>query len=246
MKEHPSAMKEFQNHPLADVFPMMGDVELKELADDIKKNGLRDLICLYEDKILDGRNRYAACKMIGIDPTVRCYSMTKEDFEERHITPLKYITSLNLHRRHLSLSQRTVIAVKLADIEHGQVGGGHDRQIGKSTALVSQAEAATLLNVSESMVHKARKIIKHAPEKVLEIERGEKTINKAMTEIREKNADEYHTATRRSKPEGNLPLSFKAAIGAVQTEIENMIEKKWHAMNKEEAKNEIKNLLTLF
>jgi hypothetical protein len=54
-----------QLHPLANEFPLMDEAELKELADDIKKNGLIDPIAIYENKILDGRNRYKAANMVG-------------------------------------------------------------------------------------------------------------------------------------------------------------------------------------
>lgn len=48
-------------HPVACIFPMMDDASLHELADDIKKHGQYEPIMLYEGKILDGRNRSAAC-----------------------------------------------------------------------------------------------------------------------------------------------------------------------------------------
>ena len=35
-------------HPLADTFPMMSDGELKELAEDIKKNGQREPVVFAE------------------------------------------------------------------------------------------------------------------------------------------------------------------------------------------------------
>ena len=70
-------------HPAADKLPMMSDAELAELAADIKANGLLEPIVVWEDNteaakggegpfptyLLDGRNRLAALKLLGItDP----------------------------------------------------------------------------------------------------------------------------------------------------------------------------------
>jgi len=53
-------------HPLAGLFPLMEGAEFDELRDDIKKHGLREPLCEYEGKLLDGRNRYRACEAAGI------------------------------------------------------------------------------------------------------------------------------------------------------------------------------------
>jgi ParB-like chromosome segregation protein Spo0J len=42
----------YEFHPLADIFPMLDDDELKALAEDIKAKGLTEPITLYEDKVL--------------------------------------------------------------------------------------------------------------------------------------------------------------------------------------------------
>jgi hypothetical protein len=57
-------------HPAADIFPMMTDDELQELAADIAENGLQVPIVLdHTGKVLiDGRNRLEACKIAQVEP----------------------------------------------------------------------------------------------------------------------------------------------------------------------------------
>ncbi len=58
--------------PAADVFPMMTDDELQELAEDIRANGLRQPVTIAKINgvwmLIDGRNRREACKIAGVVP----------------------------------------------------------------------------------------------------------------------------------------------------------------------------------
>jgi predicted DNA-binding protein (UPF0251 family) len=84
-------------HDFATVFPLISTSELESLADDIKKNGLLEDIWLYEGKILDGRNRYLACKKANITP--RFKEFTGSD-------ALSFVVSKNHHRRHLTTDEK--------------------------------------------------------------------------------------------------------------------------------------------
>jgi hypothetical protein len=96
-------------HPAACIFPMMAELELNELADDIQRNGQREDIIMLDGKILDGRNRWIACKLRGITPkTVNAGNEVND--------PVSYVLSLNLHRRHLTPSQSSMCAARARDI----------------------------------------------------------------------------------------------------------------------------------
>lgn len=98
---------ELEFHPIANVFPLMEGEEFRELAQDIEKNGQQQPILTFEDKILDGRNRYRACLEAGEEPWVERWQGD---------SPVEAVLSLNLHRRHLSSSQRAMIAERM--LEH--------------------------------------------------------------------------------------------------------------------------------
>jgi hypothetical protein len=104
-------------HPAADLFPMMPADELKALGEDIKKHGLREPIILYEDMILDGRNRYRACIEAGVVPTFRLggqWPPEQINLARPLITdPYAYVISANIHRRHLTPDQKRDLIGKL-------------------------------------------------------------------------------------------------------------------------------------
>jgi hypothetical protein len=54
-------------HPVAEIFPLLDPTsqEFLSLVEDIKENGLKNQIILYEGKILDGRNRALALAISG-------------------------------------------------------------------------------------------------------------------------------------------------------------------------------------
>jgi hypothetical protein len=66
-------------HPAAELLPAMSETELRELGEDIKKNGLQAWVtlCNYDNKlcVLDGRNRHQRTRCSDPDfvcPTARC------------------------------------------------------------------------------------------------------------------------------------------------------------------------------
>jgi N6-adenosine-specific RNA methylase IME4 len=145
-------------HPLANLFPLIEGAEFEEFVADVGQCGVREPIVLYEGKILDGRNRYRASVQAGVPCPTRVY-----DDDD----PLGFVISLNLKRRHLDESQRSMVAARLATLARGQ---RQDRQICRST---TQAEAGALLNVGERSVRSAVLVRDHgAPELQQAVDRG--------------------------------------------------------------------------
>jgi ParB-like chromosome segregation protein Spo0J len=168
-------------HPLCDIFPAMADAELKELAADIKANGQREIIFTLDDMILDGRNRFAACKLVKLTPKLIPY-----DGKD----PLAFVLSKNLHRRHLTESQRAMVAAKLAGGNHGNPARFSQAANLPLAETCSQTEAAEKLNVGERTVRKAKKVLKEGTaEDIKKVESGEKTVTKVIAEIEERKAE---------------------------------------------------------
>jgi ParB-like chromosome segregation protein Spo0J len=166
---------DLQTHPAAELFPAMTGLELEELKEDIREHGQREPITLLDGYILDGRNRYRACRELGILP--RFDNFPGGD-------PVDYVVSKNLHRRHLNESQRASVAAKLGNLTHGQ-RADYARQAETQvcvSAPVTRAEAAELLNVSERSVCSAKAVHKQGvPELVQALDQGKVSVATAAT-----------------------------------------------------------------
>ena len=55
-------------HRACKIFPPLDADQLNDLASDIATNGLLNPIVMLDDKLLDGRNRFAACKIANVEP----------------------------------------------------------------------------------------------------------------------------------------------------------------------------------
>ena len=161
-------MNDFEFHPVADLFPLMQGTEFEDLVNDIKQNGLREPVWLYENKVLDGRNRLRACNAAGVEPRFREY-----DGDD----PVGFAVSLNLHRRHLTDDQRKAIAAWLPSYGDGEFLGNqyidHESNNKSSGSLNSETpikgnkkyttkESAELMNVTVNGVSDAKKLKKQA------------------------------------------------------------------------------------
>lgn len=148
----------------------MDDFDIADLAEDIKANGLLEPIVLYEGMILDGRNRHAACLLAVVEPKFA---------EANGIgSPVLYVVSKNLHRRHLTVSQRAAIAAEVAEslrpeaqerLKAGRLKGGlvASGSLAKTPTTRTggvHVLAAKELGVGQKTVQSAMKVRKADPE----------------------------------------------------------------------------------
>lgn len=175
-------MTEYPIHPAAELFPMMGDAELRELAEDIKANGLLERIVLHDGQILDGRNRLAACRIAEVEPQY-------ENPNGAISSPVIYVLSKNLHRRHLTVSQRAAIAAETLPLLREEAQSRKLQNLRKGAEIPEQPNstvrgeaakiAAHAAQVGASAVKQAWKVKQENPEVFEKVKRGELTVNAA-------------------------------------------------------------------
>lgn len=195
-------LPEYDFHPLANMFPLIDGEQFNNLVEDIRKNGVQETIWIYEGKILDGRNRYRACKQLKISTQIYEFSGP--------CSALEFVVSMNLTRRHLTDAQRAMVAVKIKTMhedeakarrrEGSRKGGkssGKSRaesktnsklprnsteaSVKKDRSAESRSKAAKALNISPDSVQRAQKIAEYGSIKVNEaINNGSLSLNAAI------------------------------------------------------------------
>lgn len=159
----PSWPERIPHHPLADLFPMLPDSEIAELAEDIRQRGQEQPVWILDGRILDGRNRAEACHRLEIDPWTDEYKGND---------PLGFVLSLNLRRRHLTESQRAMVAAKIIDWDNGI------NQTTSGSANLQTRQAAQRLSISERAAAAAKRVRDHgAPALVKAIESGRVSVH---------------------------------------------------------------------
>lgn len=188
-------MPQLKAHPIADIWPMMSDDEIRQLADDIKDQGLIEPVWIYEGKILDGRNRAAACEIAGVRIETKAY---------RGDNPVGFAFSLNEKRRHLQSGARAALAVEAKPLYEAEARKRREATQGrpkkgeaKPTQKVgevspnrkgreSSTQAARDFGTNHRYVNQAEKVKKEAPDVFEKLKAGKVSMQDAMREVRKK------------------------------------------------------------
>lgn len=181
-------------HPCALIMPAMKEDVYEKLKEDISGNGLIEPIVLFQKKILDGIHRYKACKDLGIEVWAREW--------EGNMDPVEYVVSRNIHRRHLTDTQRATAAAKAIEYhaaqakkrqkEHGGTSPGKPKSVSANLREVSEAgkaagKVASLFDVPERAVEQVVYILKHGTEEEkFKLEKAAAKISPIEREVRER------------------------------------------------------------
>lgn len=201
---------EYPVHPVASLFPMIDDDSLNALAEDIKKNGQREpIIVAYLDEamldepvVIDGRNRHAACRLAGIEPEFK-FVMSLNDRELSPQVIADWIISHNLHRRHLTTSQKAMVgqgylaylkeeAKKRVDAgrvnshasRRGELASAKSREPNVRESR-SDVRAAKIVGVGEKSIRDADFVVQNDPELAQQVRDSKVTVSAAAKRIRE-------------------------------------------------------------
>jgi hypothetical protein len=168
-------LDEFQFHPLAEMFDLLGDDSpaFLSLVEDIGANGLREPITMFGGRVLDGRNRVRACAKAGVKIGVDRQHQFHGD------NPTAFVISKNLHRRHLSDDDRALVFARIANLKAGRPmksGEPENPPIGG----ITQRQAAESLKISVRSGQRASRVLKTGvPELAPAISTGKVSLAKA-------------------------------------------------------------------
>jgi hypothetical protein len=176
-------MKKLKVHPVAELFPMMSEEELDDLAADIKANGLRQPIVVDQDGVLiDGRNRLEACKRAGVEP-----EETVLDGQD----PVAFILSSNIYRRNLNKGQAAMVIAKACPLS-----GQGVRQLG------------ALGQVSKTRIAQANVVLEFAPDLVDAVMARSLSLNDAYQTALDRKAAANTTEKQLEKLQAEAPDLF--------------------------------------
>lgn len=167
--------KEF--HPLSQMFPYMTSDELAVLRDNVDKDR-PDVVKVYTlgGKVLEGKNMMLVAVILGLQV---------EFVEYEGSDPIGFLLTRNLHRRHLTISQRAYVAAQMVTTTRGSNQHKGTGIPEPSIKEVAQPEAARLLCISVDSVSGASKILASGNEEIIgAIRHGTITIHAALRELK--------------------------------------------------------------
>ena len=160
--------------------------DIARLAEDIRRNGLREPVLVTEDGlIIDGRARCLACVEAGVK--VR-YCVIPET-ETRDVAAR--VMSIHITRRHYTKSQRAMAAERLAFLSGERAERSRVKpapRTGRRPASrrgLSKDRAADVLGVAPAQARKARVIRNRDLDLAEKVESGETSIAAAYDEVRQ-------------------------------------------------------------
>lgn len=202
-------------HAYCLIFPTADEASLSDMANDIAINGLREPIIRLDGKILDGRCRYLACQQAGVEPRFEDYTGD---------TPLEFVVSKNLYRRHLNVSQRAILANDLYQLSLQSRDG--------KLSTLTQEDIAKQFSISRDSLQKASALTAGVSQEVkdaliggvLSLNRASETLQQAQESVGVKSIknatpeqrQEVQKVHKRILEDDDIPAPSAASKAAVE------------------------------
>ena len=171
-------------HPASDLFPLLKGSAFDQFVDDIRNHGQQTPISMLPDgRILDGRNRFRACKKLGVKPNIEVVDPE---------SPVAFVLSANMHRRHLTKSQLGCLAAEVEPMfaaeakerqrrsggGKGRAGGDLRRKNGGNKSITTvrgkaARQAATAVGAGQSYTQLAKRVKREEPATFEKLKRGD-------------------------------------------------------------------------
>ena len=192
-----------------DLIPPLNEEELKLLEESIVADGCESPLIVWNGVIVDGHNRYAVCRKHEIP-----FAIQEKDFSSRDDAMLWMLRN-QLGRRNLNSYQRVELVLKFEPLvknaaEQRMMAGKAANPV--PTLAQGQTKGRTRDHLSEAagVSHgtfaKAKKLVQSADEETKrELRAGKVTVNRAYTELLEKEHEGETKICERCKQE--KPLS---------------------------------------
>lgn len=152
-KDSGDKVKNYPLHPLCEIYPQMSDDDFAEFVADFETNKQTDPAIVYKGQLLDGKTRQRAAEQCGRKLIVTEWEPpTGCDDVEAEIAV--FVQSKNSHRRHMTSSQRAMIAAAFSKYSKE---GRPKKTVTEVT--VKQGESAEKNAVSRKLVNEASSIL---------------------------------------------------------------------------------------
>jgi hypothetical protein len=158
-------------HPIAKLVPHMTLGQYGDLVDDIREQGLRTPIVMYEGMVLDGRHRARAWYDVHGN-----WHVPSTEFEGTPEEVIAFVRSHNIKQRHLKPSQIAYYEAQAAVFSKPRVG----RPKKNSRNSATQRQIAKEAGVDIETIALAAKAVKAAPEIGPYLRDGKISINRAI------------------------------------------------------------------
>lgn len=218
-------------------FPECNDQDFNAIVESMKTIGYDSKfpIYTYEEKILDGWNRYQAAKKAKVDPIIKEFRGSRQE-------ALEFSIRANKDRRHLTSSQLATLAIlaeplfnAIEEENKKKIGGDKKSEDAKSLSKKldndksekTVEKIAKIFNTNNSYVSQAKKLKESSPEKFEQVLKGEKNfseIKKEEKQIKLEQKKEEIKALEKKSIENKPKVSLTPAVQFLSNYKNNSID----------------------